>query len=37
MLFKLQWQTEEHCPELGVGCGLVSMSPLKIKELHHRR
>ena len=38
MLFKFQWQIEKHCPELGVGPGLVLMSPLnKIKELHHQR
>ena len=28
MLFKFQMQIEKHCPQLGVGPGLVSMSPL---------
>ena len=28
MLFKFHWQIEKHCPELGLGPGLVSMSPL---------
>ena len=33
MLFKFQWQIEKHCPQLGVGPGLVSMSPLaKLKN-----
>ena len=38
MLFKFQWQIQKHCPELGMGPGLVLMSPLsKTKELHQRR
>ena len=27
MLFKFQMQIEKHCPELGVGLELISMSP----------
>ena len=38
MMFKFKWQIEKHCPELGMGPGLVLMSPLsKIKELLHKR
>ena len=42
MMFKFKWQIEKHCPELGMGPGLVlewiGMSPLtKIKELLHKR